>query len=92
MKTVPLAPVPSSDSAPVSASVGAKPEVTVGGQAPIVKDERMIDRLNSVPELAGIPGPLFKTSEPVELTESETEYVVKCYKHCYPNHIVLQVW
>merc|ERR1712112_180589 len=36
-------------------------------------------------------GPLFKSSQPVELTESETEYVVQCIKHVYPEHIVLQL-
>ncbi|ERL89814.1 hypothetical protein D910_07175 [Dendroctonus ponderosae] len=35
-------------------------------------------------------GPLFSSSEPVELTESETEYVVRCVKHSYARHLVLQ--
>lgn len=35
-------------------------------------------------------GPLFRSSETVELTESETEYFVRCIKHCYTNHVVLQ--
>lgn len=35
-------------------------------------------------------GPLFRSSEVVELTESETEYVVRCVKHCYAKHAVLQ--
>lgn len=35
-------------------------------------------------------GPLFRSSDPVPLTESETEYVVRCIKHCYIHHMVLQ--
>jgi len=34
---------------------------------------------------------LFKSANlPVELTESETEYVVRCVKHTFPHHIVFQ--
>jgi coatomer protein complex subunit gamma len=35
-------------------------------------------------------GPLFRSSEPVELTESETEYVVHCTKHTFRQYLVLQ--
>ena len=49
-----------------------------------------IEKLNAIPQFATF-GPLFKSSSPVELTESETEYVVSCVKHVYANHIVLQV-
>ena len=49
-----------------------------------------IEKLNAIPQFASF-GPLFKSSSPVELTESETEYVVSCVKHVYANHIVLQV-
>lgn len=35
-------------------------------------------------------GPLFKSSKPVSLTESETEYKVTYVKHVYENHCVLQ--
>ncbi|KAG2217384.1 hypothetical protein INT45_005268 [Circinella minor] len=47
-------------------------------------------------ELASIPafstfGSLFKSSsKPIELTESETEYVVHCVKHTFAQHIVFQ--
>jgi coatomer protein complex subunit gamma len=34
----------------------------------------------------------FKSSvKPLELTESETEYVVKCIKHVFAEHVVFQV-
>ncbi len=49
------------------------------------------EQLSRIDELANI-GPLFKSSDkPVELTESETEYVVRCIKHTFPNHLVFQV-
>merc|ERR1711971_1061171 len=35
-------------------------------------------------------GPLFKSSQPAQLTESETEYVVNCIKHVFPQHLLLQ--
>ncbi|RZF43391.1 hypothetical protein LSTR_LSTR001652 [Laodelphax striatellus] len=47
-------------------------------------------KLNNIPEIANLNGPLFCSSEPVQLTESETEYVVRCIKHCFPHHLVLQ--
>ena len=49
------------------------------------------EQLSAVPELS-VLGPLFKSSNlPVELTESETEYVVRCVKHTFPHHMVFQV-
>ncbi|KAG2201092.1 hypothetical protein INT47_010844 [Mucor saturninus] len=35
-------------------------------------------------------GPLFKSSSPIALTESETEYVVTCIKHTFSKHLVFQ--
>lgn len=43
----------------------------------------------SIPQFANF-GPLFSSSQPVELTESETEYVVNCVKHIFSSHIVFQ--
>jgi len=49
------------------------------------------EQLAAVPRLANL-GPLFKSSHsPVELTESETEYIVRCVKHTFPHHVVFQV-
>ncbi|RUP50466.1 coatomer subunit gamma [Jimgerdemannia flammicorona] len=46
--------------------------------------------LQDIPEFAAF-GPLFKSSVvPIELTESETEYVVRCVKHVFAEHIVFQ--
>lgn len=41
-----------------------------------------------VPELASL-GRVFRSAVPVELTESETEYVVRCVKHIMDAHVVL---
>ncbi|XP_053200551.1 coatomer subunit gamma-2-like [Panonychus citri] len=47
--------------------------------------------LTFFPELEELKlGPLTKSSQPIELTESETEYVVKCIKHVFKRHIVFQ--
>ncbi|KAI9339930.1 adaptin N terminal region-domain-containing protein [Obelidium mucronatum] len=45
--------------------------------------------MEKVPQLAML-GDIFKSSKPVDLTESETEYVVSCVKHVFKNHLVLQ--
>lgn len=49
------------------------------------------EQLASVSELSSLRlGPILKSSLPLELTESETEYVVQCIKHMFREHIVLQ--
>ncbi|CAI5712794.1 unnamed protein product [Hyaloperonospora brassicae] len=45
--------------------------------------------LYTIPEFAEL-GALFRSSKRLELTEAETEYVVSCTKHVFPQHIVLQ--
>ena len=51
----------------------------------------ILEQLSLVPELNNL-GPLFKSSNlPLELTESETEYVVRCVKHTFAHHMVFQV-
>ncbi|CAF0838958.1 unnamed protein product [Brachionus calyciflorus] len=47
------------------------------------------EQLSAIPEFAHL-GPLFKSSAPVDLTEPETEYSVKCVKHTFTNYIVFQ--
>ncbi|CAG0916802.1 unnamed protein product [Notodromas monacha] len=48
-------------------------------------------QLANVPSVAALNlGPLFKSSQPSDLTESETEYVVQCIKHVFSRHVVLQ--
>ena len=46
-------------------------------------------KLSAIPELKQF-GPLLKSSGVVELTESETEYVVHAVKHLFKEHVVLQ--
>lgn len=48
-----------------------------------------LEALNAIPEFTAL-GTLFKSSAPVQLTEEESEYVVSCVKHIYPQHVVLQ--
>ena len=49
------------------------------------------EQLAAIPQFSKL-GPLFRSSpKPVELTESETEYVVNCVKHVFNDHIVFQV-
>lgn len=40
-------------------------------------------------QLAGL-GEVFKSAEPVRLTEEDTEYTIFCVKHVFDSHIVLQ--
>lgn len=53
------------------------------------KNNPHLEILNSIPELAML-GSVLKSCEPIELTESETEYVVNCVKHIYKEHVVFQ--
>lgn len=49
------------------------------------------EQLAGIPELNALNlGPILKSSLPIGLTESETEYVVQCIKHIFNEHIVLQ--
>lgn len=84
MKTVPLQKV----------SAGPKPDAFTATRKPkekaaVSKHAIYQEQLQRVEEFASL-GNLMKSSDPVELTESETEYVVKCIKHTFMDHIVLQ--
>ncbi|CAM9903178.1 unnamed protein product, partial [Laminaria digitata] len=46
------------------------------------------EHIYKVPELASL-GRVFRSAAPVELSESETEYVVRCVKHIMDAHVVL---
>ncbi|KAG8732322.1 coatomer subunit gamma [Ceratobasidium sp. 414] len=48
------------------------------------------EQLTAVPELAGYGPVLGSSVKPVQLTESETEYVVGCVKHLFKEHVVFQ--
>ena len=45
--------------------------------------------VRAMPQFAGL-GPLFKSSEPVKLTEEETEYSIAAVKHVFARHLLLQ--
>lgn len=53
------------------------------------KQDLYQEKLSSVPEFAHL-GPLFKSSQPVDLTEPDTEYNIKCIKHTFGHYIVFQ--
>lgn len=55
----------------------------------ISREEQYADELKIVPSIEKI-GPIFKTCESIDLTEPETEYRVRCVKHIYARHVVLQ--
>ncbi|NWX64455.1 COPG1 protein, partial [Chloropsis cyanopogon] len=87
LKSVPLATAPvieqRAENAPVA--VVKQPEKVAATRQEIFQEQ-----LGAIPEFRGL-GPLFKSSpEPVALTELETEYVVRCTKHTFVNHMVFQ--
>ncbi|KAL4881136.1 adaptin N terminal region-domain-containing protein [Aspergillus karnatakaensis] len=51
--------------------------------------QKYAEQLMQIPELKAY-GTLLKSSIPVELSESETEYVVTAVKHIFKEHVVLQ--
>uniref|UniRef100_A0A668AXG4 Coatomer subunit gamma n=1 Tax=Myripristis murdjan TaxID=586833 RepID=A0A668AXG4_9TELE len=81
MKTVPLATTPITEQKTGTVKL---PEKLAPSRQDIYQEQ-----LASIPEFQGL-GPLFKSSEPVQLTEAETEYVVRCIKHTFTRHMVFQ--
>lgn len=60
-----------------------------GAAAALANAQKHSQQLMQIPELKA-HGVLLRSSSPVELTESETEYVVSVIKHIYKEHLVLQ--
>ena len=60
-----------------------------GVQSALAQAQKYATQLSSVPELKSY-GNVLKSSSIIELTESETEYVVSVVKHVFSDHIVLQ--
>ncbi|XP_060563646.1 coatomer subunit gamma-2-like [Ruditapes philippinarum] len=91
MKTVPLATQPITDTRSLPGkeagdTMTAKPTDKVASS----RQDVYAEQLAAIPDFANL-GSLFKSSSlPVELTESETEYVVRCVKHTYSRYIVFQ--
>ncbi|GBM93534.1 Coatomer subunit gamma-2 [Araneus ventricosus] len=87
IKSVPLATAPVAEEKKADVPVIGKAKEKVAAS----RQDIFSEQLAAVPELSALNlGPLFKSSLPVELTESETEFVVRCIKHTFTNHIVLQ--
>lgn len=61
----------------------------VAEAATVAATQKYAEELMRIPELKEY-GTLLKSSVPVELTESETEYVVTAVKHVFKEHIVVQ--
>jgi len=92
MKSVPLATQPIIEQKAAAAAAPGEAASAKPAQEKVAASRQDIyaEQLSRIPELASL-GPLFKSSNlPVELTESETEYVVRCVKHTFANHIVFQ--
>ncbi|KAM9389574.1 coatomer subunit gamma-2 [Phaethornis superciliosus] len=84
MKTVPLATTPVFEQKSEIALVTSKPDKVAPSRQDIFQEQ-----LAAIPEFKSL-GPLFKSSEAVQLTEAETEYFVRCIKHIFTHHIVFQ--
>lgn len=81
--TTPTIKAPSAGpKAPTKSGVDAAASATAAAQ-------KYAAELQKIPELAAYGGVL-KSSAVVELTESETEYVVSAIKHIFKDHIVIQ--
>ncbi|GJJ76910.1 coatomer subunit gamma [Entomortierella parvispora] len=73
-----------------SASNGSGARPAVSTTPSLDQQAAYAQQLAEIREFASF-GPLFKsTAKPVELTESETEYVVSCVKHVFAHHVVFQ--
>lgn len=53
------------------------------------KASEYVELLKKVPQLSGL-GDCFKSSQPIQLTEEETEYTVVVVKHVFDEHVVFQ--
>lgn len=91
IKIVPVAAIPTAEEKQVAQQKSDGMLITTGPVKPITvsREENYAEKLGTISGIQQL-GPLFRSSEVVELTESETEYVVRCIKHCYSKHIVLQ--
>ncbi|XP_078533630.1 coatomer subunit gamma-2 isoform X2 [Lissotriton helveticus] len=85
MKTVPLATLPFFEQKTEMTPVVSKQHEKVTP----ARQDIFQEQLAAIPEFKNL-GPLFKSSESLQLTESETEYFVRCIKHVFTDHIVFQ--
>ncbi|KPJ18403.1 Coatomer subunit gamma [Papilio machaon] len=64
-------------------------EVEVKKPTQMSTEEMYNEMLSQIPGIERL-GPIFKRAQVVELTEPETEYTVRLYKHTFARHIILQ--
>ena len=64
-------------------------EATKAGVQEAARTAEFASAMSRVPVLAGLGTP-FKSSDPVQLTEEETEYSIQAVKHMFPSHLLLQ--
>ncbi|WFD20362.1 coatomer subunit gamma [Malassezia caprae] len=96
--TVPrTADEPDEEEAEAAASAPAPSAAPLAQAAPALSDAveasaAYAAQLAAVPEFASYGAPLTTSplTTPVQLTESEMEYVVTAFKHVFPAHVVLQ--
>ncbi|XP_017140652.1 coatomer subunit gamma [Drosophila miranda] len=55
----------------------------------ITREEESASRLAQLPGIQ-VLGPVHRSTAPIQLTESETEYTVQCIKHIFGKHVVFQ--
>ena len=89
IKTVPVAPVTTSEIRKTSPSADLPGAKKSEAKVTATRHDMFVEKFSAIPEIAQL-GPLFKSSQPAQLTESETEYVVNCIKHVFPQHLLLQ--
>lgn len=89
IKVVPTAE-PSEPSKSTSEIISMPKSVKPSDKPAASRQDLYSEQLSAIPEFAHL-GPLFKSSSPLELTEPETEYSIKCVKHTFTNYIVFQV-
>ena len=95
MKSVPLSTTPmiseESVKKPNNISSVNNQMKAPGEKIAATRQDIYAEQLAAIPELSCLKlGPIIKSSLPIELTESEIEYVVQCIKHIFKDHIVLQ--
>lgn len=83
------------ESSSILPSISAGPSVpaeAAAGPSPTAAEaqSRYVEQLKAVPDFKDYGDVLKSSTKPVELTESETEYVVNCVKHIFAEHIVFQ--
>ncbi|XP_017780658.1 PREDICTED: coatomer subunit gamma [Nicrophorus vespilloides] len=91
LKSVPIAVVPTNEEVTRAQQKSEGMIMSTGPtkKVKVSREENYAQKLTLIPGIAQA-GSLFRSSEVVELTESETEYVVRCIKHTFSRCIVLQ--